>query len=204
MDSLAVETSPTCESSSLTDGDPGDVLPTSLWVFRTCHTRSWLGWQRGGRSHAPGPAAAGCGAVALGWFTGILLYATWNGTAVLSGVTGELFGHLLHLHPRPVVPLVVPVHRAGDGANDATRRKGLMPYVAQGRIVPSESRWCADLKLTPCRSCLGVQRGRWRRSAMKQFMHALPSTFFRPSHQAVKVKNRGPEQARIEESRELR
>ncbi len=29
--------------------------------------------------------------MALGWFTGMLLHATWNGTAVLSGSDDELF-----------------------------------------------------------------------------------------------------------------
>ena len=185
----------------LTDGDLGQMFfqRVVMGVFGHVMYTSCMGWATGWAVTRARSAAAGCGAVALGWFTGMLLHATWNGTAVLSGGDDELFDTFyIFIH----VPLFFLWFLFIALAMKRERRDaaaGLMPYVAQGWIVPSEIQMVCDPRLRRAALAWASNGGPLAKKAMKQFMYALATLGL---HQVV-MKNRGPEQARIEESREL-
>ena len=185
----------------LTDGDLGQMFfqRVVMGVFGHVMYTSCMGWATGWAVTRARSAAAGCGAVALGWFTGMLLHATWNGTAVLSGGDDELFDTFyIFIH----VPLFLLWFLFIALALKRERRDaaaGLMPYVAQGWIVPSEIQMVCDPRSRRAALAWASNGGPLAKKAMKQFMYALATLGL---HQVV-MKNRGPEQARIEESREL-
>ena len=185
----------------LTDGDLGQTFfqRVVMGVFGHVMYTSCMGWATGWAVTRARSAAAGCGAVALGWFTGMLLHATWNGTAVLSGGDDELFDTFyIFIH----VPLFLLWFLFIALAMKRERRDaaaGLMPYVAQGWIVPSEIQMVCDPRSRRAALAWASNGGPLAKKAMKQFMYALATLGL---HQVV-MKNRGPEQARIEESREL-
>ena len=185
----------------LTDGDLGQTFfqRVVMGVFGHVMYTSCMGWVTGWAVTRARSAAAGCGAVALGWFTGMLLHATWNGTAVLSGGDEELFDTFyIFIH----VPLFLLWFLFIALAMKRERRDaaaGLMPYVAQGWIVPSEIQMVCDPRSRRAALAWASNGGPLAKKAMKQFMYALATLGL---HQVV-MKNRGPEQARIEESREL-
>ena len=185
----------------LTDGDLGQMFfqRVVMGVFGHVMYTSCMGWATGWAVTRARSAAAGCGAVALGWFTGMLLHATWNGTVVLSGGDDELFDTFyIFIH----VPLFLLWFLFIALAMKRERRDaaaGLMPYVAQGWIVPSEIQMVCDPRLRRAALAWASNGGPLAKKAMKQFMYALATLGL---HQVV-MKNRGPEQARIEESREL-
>ena len=185
----------------LTDGDLGQLFfqRVVMGVFGHVMYTSCMGWATGWAVTRARSAAAGCGAVALGWFTGILLHATWNGTAVLSGGDDELFDTFyIFIH----VPLFLLWFLFIALAMKRERRDaaaGLMPYVAQGWIVPSEIQMVCDPRSRRAALAWASNGGPLAKKAMKQFMYALATLGL---HQVV-MKNRGPEKARITESREL-
>ena len=185
----------------LTDGNLGQMFfqRVVMGVFGHVMYTSCMGWATGWAVTRARSAAAGCGAVALGWFTGMLLHATWNGTAVLSGGDDELFDTFyIFIH----VPLFLLWFLFIALAMKRERRDaaaGLMPYVAQGWIVPSEIQMVCDPRSRRAALAWASNGGPLAKKAMKQFMYALATLGL---HQVV-MKNRGPEQARIEESREL-
>ena len=185
----------------LTDGDLGQMFfqRVVMGVFGHVMYTSCMGWATGWAVTRARSTAAGCGAVALGWFTGMLLHATWNGTAVLSGGDDELFDTFyIFIH----VPLFLLWFLFIALAMKRERRDaaaGLMPYVAQGWIVPSEIQMVCDPRSRRAALAWASNGGPLAKKAMKQFMYALAALGL---HQVV-MKNRGPEQARIEESREL-
>ena len=185
----------------LTDGDLGQMFfqRVVMGVFGHVMYTSCMGWATGWAVTRARSAAAGCGAVALGWFTGMLLHATWNGTAVLSGGDDELFDTFyIFIH----VPLFLLWFLFIALAMKRERRDaaaGLMPYVAQGWIIPSEIQMVCDPRSRRAALAWASNGGPLAKKAMKQFMYALATLGL---HQVV-MKNRGPEQARIEESREL-
>ena len=185
----------------LTEGDLGQMFfqRVVMGVFGHVMYTSCMGWATGWAVTRARSAAAGCGAVALGWFTGMLLHATWNGTAVLSGGDDELFDTFyIFIH----VPLFLLWFLFIALAMKRERRDaaaGLMPYVAQGWIVPSEIQMVCDPRSRRAALAWASNGGPLAKKAMKQFMYALATLGL---HQVV-MKNRGPEQARIEESREL-
>ena len=185
----------------LTDGDLGQMFfqRVVMGVFGHVMYTSCMGWATGWAVTRARSAAAGCGAVALGWFTGMLLHATWNGTAVLSGGDDDLFDTFyICLH----VPLVLLWFLFIALAMKRERRDaaaGLMPYVAQGWIVPSEIQMVCDPRSRRAALAWASNGGPLAKKAMKQFMYALATLGL---HQVV-MKNRGPEKARITESREL-
>ena len=185
----------------LTDGDLGQMFfqRVVMGVFGHVMYTSCMGWATGWAVTRARSAAAGCGAVALGWFTGMLLHATWNGTAVLSGGDDELFDTFyIFIH----VPLFLLWFLFIALAMKRERRDaaaGLMPYVAQGWIVPTEIQMVCDPRSRRAALAWASNGGPLAKKAMKQFMYALATLGL---HQVV-MKNRGPEQARIEESREL-
>ena len=185
----------------LTDGDLGQTFfqRVVMGVFGHVMYTSCMGWATGWAVTRARSAAAGCGAVALGWFTGMLLHATWNGTAVLSGGDDELFDTFyIFIH----VPLFLLWFLFIALAMKRERRDaaaGLMPYVAQGWIIPAEIQMVCDPRSRRAALAWASNGGPLAKKAMKQFMYALATLGL---HQVV-MKNRGPEQARIEESREL-
>ena len=185
----------------LTDGDLGQTFfqRVVMGVFGHVMYTSCMGWATGWAVTRARSAAAGCGAVALGWFTGMLLHATWNGTAVLSGGDDELFDTFyIFIH----VPLFLLWFLFIALAMKRERRDaaaGLMPYVAQGWIVPSEIQMVCDPRSRRAALAWASNGGPLAKKAMKQFMYALATLGL---HQVV-MKNRGPEKARITESREL-
>ena len=185
----------------LTDGDLGQLFfqRVVMGVFGHVMYTSCMGWATGWAVTRARSAAAGCGAVALGWFTGMLLHATWNGTAVLSGGDDELFDTFyIFIH----VPLFLLWFLFIALAMKRERRDaaaGLMPYVAQGWIVPSEIQMVCDPRSRRAALAWASNGGPLAKKAMKQFMYALATLGL---HQVV-MKNRGPEKARITESREL-
>ena len=185
----------------LTDGDLGQMFfqRVVMGVFGHVMYTSCMGWATGWAVTRARSTAAGCGAVALGWFTGMLLHATWNGTAVLSGGDDELFDTFyIFIH----VPLFLLWFLFIALAMKRERRDaaaGLMHYVAQGWIVPSEIQMVCDPRSRRAALAWASNGGPLAKKAMKQFMYALATLGL---HQVV-MKNRGPEQARIEESREL-
>ena len=185
----------------LTDGDLGQTFfqRVVMGVFGHVMYTSCMGWATGWAVTRARSAAAGCGAVALGWFTGMLLHATWNGTAVLSGGDEELFyTFYMFIH----IPLFLLWFLFIALAMKRERRDaaaGLMPYVAQGWIIPAEIQMVCDPRSRRAALAWASNGGPLAKKAMKQFMYALATLGL---HQVV-MKNRGPEQARIEESREL-
>ena len=185
----------------LTDGDLGQMFfqRVVMGVFGHVMYTSCMGWATGWAVTRARSTAAGCGAVALGWFTGMLLHATWNGTAVLSGGDEELFyTFYMFIH----IPLFLLWFLFIALAMKRERRDaaaGLMPYVAQGWIIPAEIQMVCDPRSRRAALAWASNGGPLAKKAMKQFMYALATLGL---HQVV-MKNRGPEQARIEESREL-
>ena len=185
----------------LTDGDLGQMFfqRVVMGVFGHVMYTSCMGWATGWAVTRARSAAAGCGAVALGWFTGMVLHATWNGTAVLSGGDEEVFyTFYMFVH----IPLFLLWFLFIALAMKRERRDaaaGLMPYVAQGWIIPAEIQMVCDPRSRRAALAWASNGGPLAKKAMKQFMYALATLGL---HQVV-MKNRGPEQARIEESREL-
>ena len=185
----------------LTDGDLGQLFfqRVVMGVFGHVMYTSCMGWATGWAVTRARSAAAGCGAVALGWFTGMLLHATWNGTAVLSGGDVELFyTFYMFIH----IPLFLLWFLFIALAMKRERRDaaaGLMPYVAQGWIIPAEIQMVCDPRSRRAALAWASNGGPLAKKAMKQFMYALATLGL---HQVV-MKNRGPEKARITESREL-
>ena len=185
----------------LTDGDLGQLFfqRVVMGVFGHVMYTSCMGWATGWAVTRARSAAAGCGAVALGWFTGMLLHATWNGTAVLSGGDEELFyTFYMFIH----IPLFLLWFLFIALAMKRERRDaaaGLMPYVAQGWIIPAEIQMVCDPRSRRAALAWASNGGPLAKKAMQQFMYALATLGL---HQVV-MKNRGPEKARITESREL-
>ena len=185
----------------LTDGDLGQMFfqRVVMGVFGHVMYTSCMGWATGWAVTRARSAAAGCGAVALGWFTGMVLHATWNGTAVLSGGDEEVFyTFYMFVH----IPLFLLWFLFIALAMKRERRDaaaGLMPYVAQGWIIPAEIQMVCDPRSRRAALAWASNGGPLAKKAMKQFMYALATLGL---HQVV-MKNRGPEQARIKESREL-
>ena len=185
----------------LTDGDLGQLFfqRVVMGVFGHVMYTSCMGWATGWAVTRARSAAAGCGAVALGWFTGMVLHATWNGTAVLSGGDEELFyTFYMFIH----IPLFLLWFLFIALAMKRERRDaaaGLMPYVAQGWIIPAEIQMVCDPRSRRAALAWASNGGPLAKKAMKQFMYALATLGL---HQVV-MKNRGPEKARITESREL-
>ena len=185
----------------LTDGDLGQMFfqRVVMGVFGHVMYTSCMGWATGWAVTRARSAAAGCGAVALGWFTGMLLHATWNGTAVLSGGDDELFDTFYIFTHVPLFFLWFLFIALAMKRERRDAAAGLMPYVAQGWIVPSEIQMVCDPRSRRAALAWASNGGPLAKKAMKQFMYALATLGL---HQVV-MKNRGPEQARIEESREL-
>ena len=185
----------------LTDGDLGQMFfqRVVMGVFGHVMYTSCMGWATGWAVTRARSAAAGCGAVALGWFTGMLLHATWNGTAVLSGGDDELFDTFYIFIHAPLFLLWFLFIALAMKRERRDAAAGLMPYVAQGWIVPSEIQMVCDPRSRRAALAWASNGGPLAKKAMKQFMYALATLGL---HQVV-MKNRGPEQARIEESREL-
>ena len=185
----------------LTDGDLGQMFfqRVVMGVFGHVMYTSCMGWATGWAVTRARSAAAGCGAVALGWFTGMLLHATWNGTAVLSGGDDELFDTFYIVIHVPLFLLWFLFIALAMKRERRDAAAGLMPYVAQGWIVPSEIQMVCDPRSRRAALAWASNGGPLAKKAMKQFMYALATLGL---HQVV-MKNRGPEQARIEESREL-
>ncbi len=141
----------TCEAV-LTEGDLGRMFfNVSLWVFsgRHVHEAAWGGRRVGGHTRALGTT--------IGWFTGMLLHATWSGTAVLSGGDDVLDTFCIFIHRCSscngslFIALAMKRER-----RDAWRAS--CPYVAsQGGSSPVRSDGVRS-SLTPYRPGLGVQR----------------------------------------------
>ena len=94
--------------------------------------------------------------MALGWFTGMLLHATWNGTAVLSGGDEELFyTFYMFIH----IPLFLLWFLFIALAMKRERRDAAQAHAlrAQGWIIPAEIQMVCDPRSRRA-ALAGVQR----------------------------------------------
>ena len=133
----------------------------------------------------------------LGYLIGVTMHGVWNGSSVISGSRGGF----LVLYFIIQVPLFCGWLFFVSRAMRRERRDiaaGLMPYVNQGWILPSEVQMVCDPAARRNALSWVASGGPEAKRAMKSFMNNLASLGL----DQVIMYVRGPEKGRIEDTQE--
>ena len=173
------------------------MMRVFLGVFGHIMYTSCTGWAIGWAATRTRSVGTGIGVTLLGYLIGVTMHGVWNGSSVISGSRG---GFLL-LYFIIQVPLFCGWLFFVSRAMRRERRDiaaGLMPYVNQGWILPSEVQMVCDPAARRNALSWVASGGPEAKRAMKSFMNNLASLGL----DQVIMNVRGPEKGRIEGTQE--
>lgn len=137
------------------------------------------------------------GIVLVMWGAAMLIHGTWNGAATIIAGTGFFLFYVAVAVPAFGVWCFFLL-RAARSEADAIRR-GLVPYVRTGWILPGEVTMATDRRSRRAALKWSKQGGRPARRAMRSFLSSLASLGL---DQRIMTKS-GPDPARIDNDRQL-
>lgn len=171
-------------------------LRVFMGVFGHVMYTSLTGWAIGWAVTRTKSIGLGCGAIALGYLLGVTLHGVWNGSGYI--VPSMEAWYLLYAVLQ--LPLFIGWLCFVGFAMKRERRDaaaGLMPYVKQGWIIPSELQMVCDPAARRTALNWAVRGGPASKKAMKQFIYALATLGL----DQVVMNVRGPEPKRLEAAR---
>ena len=173
------------------------VMRVFLGVFGHVMYTTCTGWAIGWAATRTRSLGVGIGVSLLGYLIGVTMHGVWNGSSVISGSRGGF----LVLYFIIQVPLFCGWLFFVSRAMRRERRDiaaGLMPYVNQGWILPSEVQMVCDPAARRNALSWVASGGPEAKRAMKSFMNNLASLGL----DQVIMNVRGPEKGRIEDTQE--
>ena len=171
------------------------IMRVLLGVFGHVMYTTCTGWAIGWAVTRTRSIGAGIGVVTLGYLIAVTMHGLWNGSATISGSRGGF----LVLYFIFQVPLFCGWLFFVARTMRRERRDiaaGLMPYVNQGWILPSEVQMVCDPGSRRNALAWVAGGGPAAKRAMKSFMNNLASVGL----DQIVMNVRGPEKARIEET----
>ena len=171
------------------------IMRVLLGVFGHVMYTSCTGWAIGWAVTRTRSIGAGIGVVTLGYLIAVTMHGLWNGSATISGSRGGF----LVLYFIFQVPLFCGWLFFVARTMRRERRDiaaGLMPYVNQGWILPSEVQMVCDPGSRRNALAWVAGGGPVAKRAMKSFMNNLASVGL----DQIVMNVRGPEKARIDET----
>ena len=171
------------------------IMRVLLGVFGHVMYTSCTGWAIGWAVTRTRSIGAGIGVVTLGYLIAVTMHGLWNGSATISGSRGGF----LVLYFIFQVPLFCGWLFFVARTMRRERRDiaaGLMPYVNQGWILPSEVQMVCDPASRRTALNWVAGGGPAAKRAMKSFMNNLASVGL----DQIVMNVRGPEKARIDET----
>ena len=171
------------------------IMRVLLGVFGHVMYTSCTGWAIGWAVTRTRSIGAGIGVVMLGYLIAVTMHGLWNGSATISGSRGGF----LVLYFIFQVPLFCGWLFFVARTMRRERRDiaaGLMPYVNQGWILPSEVQMVCDPGSRRNALAWVAGGGPAAKRAMKSFMNNLASVGL----DQIVMNVRGPEKARIDET----
>ena len=168
-----------------------------MGVFGHVMYTSLTGWAIGWAVTRTNSIGLGCGAITLGYLLGVTLHGVWNGSGYI--VSSEEAWYLLYACLQ--IPLFIGWLCFVGFAMKRERRDaaaGLMPYVQQGWIIPSEVQMVCHPASRRTALNWAARGGPASKKAMKQFIYALATLGL----DQVVMNVRGPEPKRLEATRE--
>ena len=171
------------------------IMRVLLGVIGHVMYTSCTGWAIGWAVTRTRSIGAGIGVVTLGYLIAVTMHGLWNGSATISGSRGGF----LVLYFIFQVPLFCGWLFFVARTMRRERRDiaaGLMPYVNQGWILPSEVQMVCDPGSRRNALAWVAGGGPAAKRAMKSFMNNLASVGL----DQIVMNVRGPEKARIDET----
>ena len=157
-------------------------------MYTTC-----TGWAIGWAVTRTRSVGTGIGVIALGYLIGVTMHGVWNGTAVLTG-GGLAFYFVYFILQMPLFCCWLYFVSRTMRRERRDIAAGLMPYVNQGWILPSEVQMVCDPAARRSALSWVASGGPAAKGAMKSFMNNLASVGL----DQVVMYVRGPEKIRIE------
>ena len=166
-----------------------------LGVFGHVMYTTCTGWAIGWAVTRTRSIGAGIGVGALGYLIGVTMHGVWNGSAVIAP-SRAVFYMLYFIFQVPLFCgwLFFVARTMRRERRDIAA--GLMPYVNQGWILPSEVQMVCDPGSRRNALAWVAGGGPAAKRAMKSFMNNLASVGL----DQIVMNVRGPEKARIEET----
>ena len=166
-----------------------------LGVFGHVMYTTCTGWAIGWAVTRTRSIGAGIGVVTLGYLIGVTMHGVWNGSAVIAP-SRAVFYMLYFIFQVPLFCgwLFFVARTMRRERRDIAA--GLMPYVNQGWILPSEVQMVCDPGSRRNALAWVAGGGPAAKRAMKSFMNNLASVGL----DQIVMNVRGPEKARIEET----
>ncbi|WP_309304548.1 PrsW family glutamic-type intramembrane protease [Schaalia odontolytica] len=161
-------------------------------MYTTC-----TGWAIGWAVTRTRSVGTGIGVIALGYLIGVTMHGVWNGTAVLTG-RGLAFYFVYFILQMPLFCCWLYFVSRTMRRERRDIAAGLMPYVNQGWILPSEVQMVCDPGARRSALSWVTSGGPAAKGAMKSFMNNLASVGL----DQVVMYVRGPEKIRIEETQQ--
>ena len=171
------------------------MMRALLGVFGHVMYTSCTGWAIGWAVTRTRSIGAGIGVVALGYLIGVTMHGLWNGSAVIAGSQARfLVLYFIFQVPLFCCWLFFVARTMRRERRDIAA--GLMPYVNQGWILPSEVQMVCDPGSRRNALAWVAGGGPAAKRAMKSFMNNLASVGL----DQIVMNVRGPEKARIDET----
>ena len=166
-----------------------------LGVFGHVMYTTCTGWAIGWAVTRTRSIGAGIGVVTLGYLIGVTMHGVWNGSAVIAP-SRAVFYMLYFIFQVPLFCgwLFFVARTMRRERRDIAA--GLMPYVNQGWILPSEVQMVCDPGSRRNALAWVAGGGPVAKRAMKSFMNNLASVGL----DQIVMNVRGPEKARIDET----
>ena len=171
------------------------IMRVFLGVFGHVMYTTCTGWAIGWAVTRTRSIGAGIGVGALGYLIGVTMHGVWNGSAVIAP-SRAVFYMLYFIFQVPLFCgwLFFVARTMRRERRDIAA--GLMPYVNQGWILPSEVQMVCDPGSRRNALAWVAGGGPAAKRAMKSFMNNLASVGL----DQIVMNVRGPEKARIEET----
>ena len=171
------------------------IMRVLLGVFGHVMYTTCTGWAIGWAVTRTRSIGAGIGVVTLGYLIAVTMHGLWNGSATISGSRGGfLVLYFIFQVPLFCCWLFFVARTMRRERRDIAA--GLMPYVNQGWILPSEVQMVCDPGSRRNALAWVAGGGPAAKRAMKSFMNNLASVGL----DQIVMNVRGPEKARIEET----
>ena len=171
------------------------VMRVFLGVFGHVMYTTCTGWAIGWAVTRTRSIGAGIGVVTLGYLIAVTMHGLWNGSAVISGSRGGfLVLYFIFQVPLFCCWLFFVARTMRRERRDIAA--GLMPYVNQGWILPSEVQMVCDPGSRRNALAWVAGGGPAAKRAMKSFMNNLAAVGL----DQIVMNVRGPEKARIDET----
>ena len=171
------------------------IMRVLLGVFGHVMYTSCTGWAIGWAVTRTRSIGAGIGVVTLGYLIAVTMHGLWNGSATISGSRGGfLVLYFIFQVPLFCCWLFFVARTMRRERRDIAA--GLMPYVNQGWILPSEVQMVCDPGSRRNALAWVAGGGPAAKRAMKSFMNNLASVGL----DQIVMNVRGPEKARIDET----